>query len=57
MLTALASAMTPIQRRYPRVIRVRGVVGSAIYYRPSASSSAITCSTALISARWVNACG
>jgi hypothetical protein len=30
MLTALASPMTPIQRRYPRVIRVRGVVGSII---------------------------
>src|SRR3954452_14270144 len=26
----LASPMTPIQRRYPRVIRVRGVGGSAI---------------------------
>jgi hypothetical protein len=26
----LASPMTPIQRRYPRVIRVRGVVESAI---------------------------
>jgi hypothetical protein len=30
MLSALASPMTPIQRRYPRVIRVRAVVESAI---------------------------
>jgi hypothetical protein len=28
MLVAWASPMTPIQRSYPRVIRVRGVVGS-----------------------------
>jgi hypothetical protein len=30
MLLALASPMTPIQRSYPRVIRVHGVVESVI---------------------------
>ena len=30
MLVAWASPMTPIQRRYPRVIRVREVAESAI---------------------------
>jgi hypothetical protein len=30
MLVAWASPMTPIQRRYPRAIRVRGVVESVI---------------------------